>query len=81
MIIVMLFLHTICRANDFGFIYKALIQTYVRLVFFQQTSLVFLVSRIVPHKVVFTSFIRKITQVENQLCLLKGVRTTLVFSY
>ena len=33
MIIVMLFMHNTCRANDFGFICKALIQTHTRLVF------------------------------------------------
>ena len=31
MIIVMLFLHNTCKANDFSFIYKPLIQTYIRL--------------------------------------------------
>ena len=38
MIIVMLFLHITRRANDFGFIYKALIQTYTRLVFFRKLA-------------------------------------------
>ena len=38
MIIVMLFLHNTCKANDFGFIYKALIQTYTSLVFFSKLA-------------------------------------------
>ena len=38
MIIVMLFLHITCRANDIGFIYKALIQTYTCLVFFSKLA-------------------------------------------
>ena len=38
MIIVMLFLNNTCRANDFGVIYKALIQTYTRLVFFSKLA-------------------------------------------
>ena len=38
MIIVMWFLHNTCRANDFGFIYKALIQTYTRLVIFSKLA-------------------------------------------
>ena len=40
MIIVMLFLHNTYRANDFGFIYKALIQTYTRLVFFSKLAMI-----------------------------------------
>ena len=38
MIIVMLFLHNICKANDFGLIYKAFIQTDTRLVFFSKLA-------------------------------------------
>ena len=38
MIIVTLFLHNICKANDFGFIRKVLIQTYSRLVLFSKLA-------------------------------------------
>ena len=38
MIILMLFLHSTCKANDFGFIYKARIQTYTRLLFFSKLA-------------------------------------------
>ena len=45
MIIVMLFLHNICKTNGFGVIYKALIQT--------SHDSWSLVSRIVTHKYIF----------------------------
>ena len=38
MIIVMLFLHNTCRANEFRFIYKVIVQTYTRLVFFSKLA-------------------------------------------
>jgi len=55
MIIVMLFLHNTCKANDVGFLYKALIQTYTRLVFFSKLATIpgFFISRIVPHKLYY----------------------------
>ena len=38
MIIVMFFLHIVCIDNDFGCIYKALIQTYTRLMLFSKQA-------------------------------------------
>ena len=40
MIIVMLFLHNICKAKYVGFVYKALIQTYTRFVLFNKLAMI-----------------------------------------
>ena len=40
MIIVMLFLYNICKANDVGYIYQAIIQTDTRFVLFNKLAMI-----------------------------------------